>query len=801
MSISIIPGIMELVMMFSGIGLPLGIPPASEDPVVSSVAPEECLFYLSWAGVAQPDPTSHNHTEQLLAENEVQECLAQLEERIMEIARRGLQDDPQAAAMVEPVATMARAVLTHPTAVFVSKFNPADSEHGIRGGALVNLGEQAIEIEQALAKIEKALMEGDANPLAKSAKWHRFPLGTEGFAAEWAIKGKYMILGVGDGEADKIMERARQKPPAWLAEVRKQLAIPRPASMIYVNVAEIIQAMGSQIPPDGRAILEALGLTQIQSVVTRTGLDDTGYISKTQITVDGDLTGLLSVFTSEPLGKDHLAVIPKDATVAAAARLDLAKAYQELLDAVGRVEPRARDELLGGVGQFEERIKIKLSQDIFESLGDVWRVYNSPTEGGLVVTGLTAVVNLRDHDRLVAANGKLVMSALFGGAAQQVIGRGRGQPVLQISQFKFGEHTIFFLKSAGIPFAPAWCITEQEFVLALFPQNIKAYLSRTDAASSLIDVPAAAGLFASEKAPLAVAYCNTPELFKMAYPIVQIITQFALGQFQRSGMNIDISILPSAPTIGRHLQPTVISIQRTKAGVVIETRQTLPVGAGVGGLTLFGRLASPRGFRQGSLPTMQNVSINNLKQITLALHNHHVAMRTFPAAAGPRRPGQPPVSWRVLILPYLEEGSLYNQYRFEEPWDSENNMKIAAQMPAVFKAPGSKAAAQGRTNYLAVVGDECVFAADKGRSIAEIHDGTSNTIMVVEVNDEKAVPWTKPDDFTPDKTNPIAGLVGLRPGGFLAAFADGSVRRISTGIDAATLRALFTRAGGEAVTE
>ncbi|MHB1036427.1 MAG: DUF1559 family PulG-like putative transporter [Pirellulales bacterium] len=803
------PGFVEMVMMLimgSGVGLPLGIPPAPEDPVVSRVAPEECLFYASWSGMAKPDPASRNQTEQLLAEKEVQECLAQLEERITSAVRQGAQNDPEAAALVEPIVTVAKTVLTSPTAVFVSKFDPSGDPRGFRGGAMVNLGDKTTEVEQALAKIEKALPAEPAGPAGPN-KWRRIPLGTEGVYIEWAIKGKYLIAGVGEGEADKIVVRARQNPPAWLTDVRRQLVVPRPSSVMYVNVAAILKSTGAQAPPDAQAILEAVGLSRVQSLTNVTGLDDSGCISKTQIAVDGELSGLLSLFTGQPLTKDHLAVIPKDATLAAAVRLDLAKAYKEVLAVAGRMDPRTRAELLSSVSEFEEGLKIKLSQDMFESVGDVWRVYNSPGEGGLVVTGLTAVVNLRDHDRLVAANGKLVLSSLFGGAAKQITAQRRpGGP--QISQFKFGEHTIFFLRFPGelMPFAPAWCITDKELVVALFPQNVKAYLSRPAAAASLADVPAVAASFAGQEAPLAVGYADTPGLFKLVYPIAQIIAQMAFSQMQRQGIDLDISVLPSALSIGRHLQPTVVGLRRTQAGVVIETRKTLPVGGG--GLALpslvlgtFHVAPLPMGPGLGNISTPQTTSMNNLKQIMLALHNYHDTMKTFPAAAGPQpgnqKPGQPPVSWRVLILPYVEEMALYQQYRFDEPWDGPNNKKLLARMPAVFKAPGSKVAAQGKTNYLGVVGDAYAFAPDKGRRFAEFTDGTSNTIMVVEASDEKAVPWTKPEDFTPDKTKPIAGLVGLRQGGFLAARVDGSVVRLPAGIDAATLNALFTRAGGE----
>ena len=115
-------------------------------------------------------------------------------------------------------------------------------------------------------------------------------------------------------------------------------------------------------------------------------------------------------------------------------------------------------------------------------------------------------------------------------------------------------------------------------------------------------------------------------------------------------------------------------------------------------------------------------------------------------------------------------------------------------MPAVFQSPGSKVDGQGKTNYLTVRGDDTVFTGEEKMTFAQLRHA-SYTIMTVEASDAKAVVWTKPDDFGYDEKKPMAGLVGLRRGGFLAGFADGSVRRIKASVKSATLVALFTRDG------
>jgi hypothetical protein len=195
----------------------------------------------------------------------------------------------------------------------------------------------------------------------------------------------------------------------------------------------------------------------------------------------------------------------------------------------------------------------------------------------------------------------------------------------------------------------------------------------------------------------------------------------------------------------------------------------------------------------------RNQSMNNMKQIMLALHNYHDTKKAFPAHASYSPDGKPLLSWRVHILPFIEEMTLYQQFKLDEPWDSEHNRALVARMPQVYQNPNLPLE-PGKTNYLAAVGVPCIMdGTEKGKGIAEITDGTSKTIMLVEAAPDQAVEWTEPHDWEFDPINPSAGLGGIRPGGWLAGLADGSVQLISDMIDQEQLKAMFTSSGGEIV--
>jgi len=159
--------------------------------------------------------------------------------------------------------------------------------------------------------------------------------------------------------------------------------------------------------------------------------------------------------------------------------------------------------------------------------------------------------------------------------------------------------------------------------------------------------------------------------------------------------------------------------------------------------------------------------------------------------------GKPLLSWRVAVLPYIEQDNLYKQFHLDEPWDSDHNKKLLERMPPLYGFGDEKAAKNHETHYQGFAGKGAFFDGKKGLKIVDITDGTSNTIMLVEA--KKAVPWTKPDDVPFDAGKLVPKLGGLFDGIFNVAMCDGSVRSFPLTIKEDTLRALVTINGGEVV--
>ncbi|MEM7475774.1 MAG: DUF1559 domain-containing protein [Planctomycetota bacterium] len=208
----------------------------------------------------------------------------------------------------------------------------------------------------------------------------------------------------------------------------------------------------------------------------------------------------------------------------------------------------------------------------------------------------------------------------------------------------------------------------------------------------------------------------------------------------------------------------------------------------------------------GRLQRQRNViaCTTNMQRIVKALNEYAVDYGTYPPAAIYNKAGKPMHSWRVLLLPYLGEESLYAKYNFEEPWDSTNNADLIDRCPLVYISPSVSMALPSESNYVLITGAGTLFPRSGPLGPKDIADGTDQTLLVVETHniiDE----WTKPIDIDFGlmarrigvKGNNVIG--GNHEGGAAGAFADGSGAWIRDDITPELLDGLVTPNGGEPV--
>jgi hypothetical protein len=201
-------------------------------------------------------------------------------------------------------------------------------------------------------------------------------------------------------------------------------------------------------------------------------------------------------------------------------------------------------------------------------------------------------------------------------------------------------------------------------------------------------------------------------------------------------------------------------------------------------------------------------SANNLKQICFAYASYTLTYRDkFPDPAVFDPQGRPLLSWRVTILPFIEQQDLWAQFHMNEPWDSEHNKKLIPQMPKTYLLPGKGTEKEGITYYRIFVADPTDDKIGGGDmplfrwkppyclyTFGNVPDGVSNTILVAEAED--GVPWTKPEELVYNPKKPVPKLGFRWNGKGLVGMADSSVIAVDKNISEETLRHAITPADG-----
>jgi hypothetical protein len=185
-----------------------------------------------------------------------------------------------------------------------------------------------------------------------------------------------------------------------------------------------------------------------------------------------------------------------------------------------------------------------------------------------------------------------------------------------------------------------------------------------------------------------------------------------------------------------------------------------------------------------------------MKQIALACHSHHDFFKQFPSPqVQPMQKGMKPpdLSWRVAILPYIEQQNMFNQFDKNSAWDHPNNSPFLNSMPVQYQHVSRPAPNNSQTTFQYFTGPSTMFPDPQSRmTLADITDGSSITFLFAEA--QTPVPWSKQADMAVTPNGPLP----LPADQFLAAMADGSVRMVNRrGVNDQTLRLVIDPRDGQ----
>jgi prepilin-type processing-associated H-X9-DG protein len=549
-----------------------------------------------------------------------------------------------------------------------------------------------------------------------------------------------------------------------------------------------------------------LGLDGIQRLDHRFGFQGEAIRGVTRVVAPAPRRGLLTILDQPTFGPKSLPPLPAEAREFTVLSID----WGQVLDAIAMV-PDGEAAIRQLSDAFRGRTGLRLREDLLDAIGPRWAFYVVPQTMPVPSNPLLGLADWMFHPPKLTAVFEVRKSQEFRGNVAELMTAindqlrnmrlGGQAPPPEFRKLDEGTGYVLNMPPEILPLPaglrPTLLIGDQYAAVAISPEDAKAALQGQphDQTLALLKDLGDDLVFLQVSDPRRM----TPELIANLPFLLQLLGRMDDGPNRPEGMRalasikVDPELIPAPDAMRAFLFPSITTARVNAQGLTIESRQAFPSVNPLSTSPVAIALLLPA--VQASREAARRAQcVNNLKQIALAMHNYHSANNSFPAHAIYSKDGKPLLSWRVAILPFIEQQDLYNEFHLDEPWDSEHNKRLIERMPMVYACPDTPHQA-GTTPYQVAVGKGTMFEAPEGHGIQEITDGTSNTIMVAESS--RGVTWTKPDDMSFGDELPRVG--SRHPGGYNAAFGDGSVRFIKQTIDEAVLRALFTRNGGEVI--
>lgn len=671
--------------------------------------------------------------------------------------------------------------------------------------------------------------------------------GTEPRAAWWQ-EGDDLVFSLLSPEGADIMMGALDGDRVDATGHPERVALARvsdgftPVGLAFVDLTAI-----PQLPPQAVAI----GLDRVKQIEYRWGIQEDAIMTVTRLVAPTPRSRLLGLFDQPTFDRESLVSLPPGLAGIAAFSVDLGGIYDRFTAGLTASNPTGRTSIESFEIAFRNVTGLRIRDDLLTQFGSKVTYYSMPTRGDApshVVSGLAqgflrtprfaAILELKEP----AAFAKMLDGAVIKTQAyfrDRFEANTRPLP-LRIHPLKGIAHGYSVSLSPSVAplpagFRPTFLMGKSTLIFASNPEDARATLELQERGAAPLPAsdPLAGSLSRIPPRTIMASVIDErrsllPETIANLPLLIQWGPAFVGGRFGRVqirqpqpvrpgmlmpvrsfgvGLEIDPDKIPTPEEVRPFLFPSLYTLTADDQAVEYTTREAFPMLNPMAVAPVAVALLLPAS-QSARTAAQRSQSVNNLKQIGLAMHNFHSANNALPAQATYDKNKKPLLSWRVALLPYMEEAALYNEFKLNEPWDSPHNKALIPRMPKVFVIPGAKAE-PGKTYYRGFSGPSTAFDLKQkngvGVGFQEVLDGTSNTLAVVEA--KEAVIWTKPEEEIPFDANAnpanlgkLLGQMGAHwQGGFDALFLDGSVRFLKLSINPIVLRALITRNGGEVI--
>lgn len=740
--------------------------------------PEEVPFFAAVMGEIKPD-ASGSSLERWLAQPEIAASftdLIRLVEETMDV------NDVQ----------FARVARVAPKLVLGSSWVVYLESSSLESGAVkfvAKLDDLEDETLKILATIEVEAGDNIERFLIDQNQFFRGRVSNDE-SIEFGIHQNHLFIALGEGELETLVARQNAAPSPLIESLKQELALERLAGLMYVDLKTITRVFDF----DGELSSNPFRLDEFERIVGAIGIQGDETVSTIKFDIRNDAEGLASIFNVQPISQEDLKAVSDSVNSLSAIKFDLGRLWALLNE-----DDSMAEDLAEFVEDTQQELGINLKTDIVDSFGELIYTYQELSMINPAASGILSI-RIKNPDEFAKRLPQILenLEDADGELFFLEVEETRNGPRYQLIPF---EPELAMI-------VPSVCLQliDDELILGLDARAIGSHLRRASRPrNKLVDDPRVAAMLNNQwrpdlGQPIGFFYLDVTSMIEGIYTVLPIL----FGQFgQLMDVDFDMDMLPPLKVAVNGILPDLVAIYRTDEGIQVFEMSTLPGLTTVTPVLIGALLPAVQQVRSAA---RRAVSMNNIRQMILACLNWESAFEALPPAFNTDEEGQPLLSWRVHILPYIEAGDLYEQFRLDEPWDSPHNFSLIEKMPEVFKHPALDLE-PGKTVYLGVAGEDALFGPPKGkrgrnqtgRHIGEIKDGTSNTLMIVEANADHAVYWTKPDDLDIGQIENIAdALKGNWPGIVLVGMADGSVHAIDND-ENEKLRKMATVAGGEIV--